>query len=59
MVWKYNPEEIIAELIGKHKKEMKTVFNGMKNIDKARVSMSPFWNSKFPEEATKIKILEE
>ncbi len=59
MVWKYNPDEIITELLGKNKKDMKIVFAGMKNIDKARVNMSPFWSSKFPEDANKIKILAE
>lgn len=58
VVWEYNTEKLQKDLAGKQMTAVNTVLSGYTEIEKASVTTKPFWSRSFPEEPTKINIIE-
>ena len=58
IVWKIDQENLRKLILGKSQEEIKQIFNGREEIEKARVSFWPFWVSSVPSSADKVKISE-
>ena len=58
IVWEYNAEQLQKDLAGKQMTAITTVLSGYTGIKDARITGKPFWARSFPEEPTKINIVE-
>lgn len=57
LVWQFDPNALIAALVGKDKSEFQTVIQGFEPaIAKADASIRPFWQGKFPNDPEKILV---
>jgi len=57
LVWQYDPNALLAALVGKDKSEFQTVIQTFKPaVAKADASIRPFWQGKFPSDVSKISI---
>jgi len=54
--WPVNTEKIANNLVGRQKKEFKSILGGYDNIDRAELILKPFWKFSFPDDPAKIKI---
>lgn len=57
VVWDVNDEEVKEALIGIRKKDFQNKMLDFKNIDKAELSVKPFWKSSLPEKVNSIKVI--
>ncbi len=57
LVWNVDISKINDSLIGRPKSDFKDIMANFKNIDKAEVVIRPFWKSSFPDNSTKISII--
>lgn len=53
---KINQEEIVANLTGKNENQIKNYLGSIKDIDSAKVILSPFWVNKVPRNKNKISV---
>lgn len=53
---KIDQEDIIANLMGKNKIQIKNYLSSIKDIDSAKVILSPFWVKKIPRNKEKIDV---
>lgn len=56
LIWKVETENLKRLIAGKEESEIKEIFNGRPEIEKARVLFWPFWVKKVPANLDKIKI---
>lgn len=57
VVWNVDTAGLRTDLIGKQKKEFQSIARRYPSIEKASISIRPFWKSRVPENAEKIKII--
>ncbi len=57
IVWKVDIEKLMADLLGKNKKDFNQILSGYSNIDSASMAIKPIWESSFPSKSDKIKII--
>ena len=55
-LWRTDEVALKADLIGKRKKDIPSILNNYPTITSATATVSPFWKSSFPDDATKIKV---
>lgn len=55
--WDVNEEEVKEHLAGIKKRDFQNKMLEFKNIDKAELSLKPFWKSSLPEKVNSIKIV--
>ncbi len=58
LLWEHDTEEMRGELIGISRNEFDTMMTQYPNIEHISVSMRPFWNSTFPDDADRIHIVQ-
>ncbi len=56
-LWNVKKDEIAHDLAGKPKNSLGTVLSSHPAIEKAKVTLHPFWKRSFPNNASKIEIL--
>lgn len=56
IIWNFEKEQLINDLLGKPKKEINTVLGKYPGIAKAEVTVRPFWKKSFPKKASKIRV---
>ncbi|MDP3724983.1 MAG: hypothetical protein Q8R20_00750 [Nanoarchaeota archaeon] len=54
-----DPQTLTGTLLGKSSEEVKKVIFGLPGLDRARVSLWPFWVNKVPQNEKKVKIVVE
>ena len=59
LIWEYDAEKLKKDLAGLPKTSLSNAIAGNQSIESAKVSITPFWKRSFPEDATKIVIVEE
>lgn len=57
LVWRVDNEKIVADLVGRKKKDFDQVLSQYQNIESAELSLSPFWKMSFPEKNKDIQVL--
>ncbi len=57
VIWPIDSQKISADLAGKRKKDFKQILAAYPSIDKAEVILKPFWKSSFPDDSSKIKVI--
>lgn len=57
VVWRINEEDIINALVGIKERSFETALRDFRNIEKAELSIKPFWKNALPEDRSKIKII--
>ena len=57
IVWKLDESKLIADLLGKSKKDFDQILLQYPNIDSAQLSFSPFWRMSFPDKSKDIKVI--
>ena len=58
IVWEYSAEQLQKDLAGKQMTAISTVLSGYTGIKNASITGKPFWARSFPDESTKINIVE-
>jgi hypothetical protein len=58
VVWTSNSESIKEMVIGKKRDEFKAIMKNIDGIEGAEISFSPLWLRSFPDDTTKIHVLE-
>jgi len=56
IVWSIDTGKIIDSLLGKSKKEFRSILAGFPNIDSAEVVLKPFWRTTFPNKASDLTV---
>lgn len=56
VVWVVDENSIKEKLAGTPKSEFQKIMSGFLNVERAEVSIKPFWKTAFPESGEKIKI---
>ena len=59
LIWEYDAEKLKKDLAGLPKTSLSNAIAGNQSIESAKVSITPFWKRSFPNDATKIVIVEE
>ena len=59
LIWEYDAEKLKKDLAGLPKTSLSSAIAGNQSIESAKVSITPFWKRSFPNDATKIVIVEE
>ena len=59
LIWEYDAEKLKKDLAGLPKTSLSNAIAGNQSIESAKVSITPFWKRSFPDDSTKIVILEE
>jgi len=57
IVWPIEDEAVAKSLAGQRRADFQTILSNYDNIDKAEVSIKPFWKTSFPGNKSKIKII--
>ncbi len=57
VVWKFDSNKIIKEVLGKSKKDFNQILASYPNIDSAELILRPFWKKSFPEKEKSIKVI--
>ena len=57
IVWKLDVNKLIADLLGKSKKDLNQILLQYPNIDTADVVIRPFWKRSFPDKTKDIKVI--
>lgn len=57
IVWKVDTEKLIADLLGKRKKDFNQVLSQYLNIDSADLVIKPAWKMSFPDKTKDINII--
>lgn len=57
IIWAIDTKILAKELANKKKSEINNVLQNYKNIDKAEVTIRPFWKGTFPEKWDKINVV--
>lgn len=57
VVWSVEEEELQSALAGIKKRDFESKMLQFKNIDKAELSLKPFWKSRLPEKQSAIKVV--
>lgn len=58
IVWEYSAEQLQKDLAGKQMTAISTVLSGYTGIKNASITGKPFWARSFPDESTKINVVE-
>lgn len=56
VTWVYDEERLIADLAGKHKRDVDMVLSAYPSIERAEINLRPFWRNTFPQDGDKFKI---
>lgn len=56
IVWVVDSTQVETLLAGRKKKEFETLVSAVKGVDRARVTIKPFWKQAFPEDASRITV---
>ena len=56
IVWDFDKQMLVNDLVGKPKKEINTVLGKYPGIAKAEVTLRPFWKRSFPGKVSKIHV---
>ena len=57
IVWKFNEDKFITDIMGKSKSEFNQILSQYPNIGSANSTISPFWRMSFPETSKKIQVI--
>lgn len=57
IVWKLDESRLVADLLGKSKKDFNQILLQYPNIDSAELVISPFWKMSFPDKKKDVKII--
>ncbi len=57
--WVINPVEISGAVAGKTRDAAKTILNGLPQVDKAVITLRPFWLNTLPADPSKITVVQE
>ncbi|MEK7140279.1 MAG: hypothetical protein AAB815_00680 [Patescibacteria group bacterium] len=57
VIWKLDEEKIMADMLGKRKKDFTQILSMYPNIVSADVSFHPFWKRSFPQKAGDLKLI--
>lgn len=57
ITWVVDPTEIAASVAGKTRQASQTILSGMHQIEKAVLSLKPFWAGTMPQDPAQIKII--
>lgn len=55
-IWQFDETQLKADLAGKEKAALQTILSSYPSIEKAEVTVRPFWNSSFPDDQEKIVV---
>lgn len=58
LIWNINEDIIKGLVVGKDREEFKPIMKGIDGVESAEISFSPLWLSSFPNDKTKIDIVE-
>ncbi|OGZ03813.1 MAG: hypothetical protein A2648_02565 [Candidatus Lloydbacteria bacterium RIFCSPHIGHO2_01_FULL_41_20] len=56
MVWIFDQETLLGDLLGKPKKNFQSILAKYTSIDKAELVITPFWAQTFPDKSKKITV---
>ncbi len=57
LVWQLDTDKFAQDLAGRSKKDFTSILSAYKNIDRAELTLSPFWKRMIPDEAKKIDVI--
>ena len=57
IIWNINKDKLIADLLGKSKKEFNQIMSGYSNISSASLSVKPIWKSSLPDKSDSVQII--
>jgi hypothetical protein len=57
IIWEVDKNAIVSDLLGKSKKEFKTILEKYVNIDGAELVLRPVWRRSIPEEIKSINVV--
>lgn len=57
IVWRLDENKLIADLLGKSKKDFNQILLQYPNIDSADLTVSPFWRMSLPDKTKDIKVI--
>jgi hypothetical protein len=57
VVWQFDEAKLQSELAGKLKKEVRAILTTYPSIERAEISLRPFWNRTFPKNPAKIRLV--
>lgn len=57
VIWNVDDQTLRTDLMGRQKKEFQSIARRYPSIEKASISIRPFWKSRVPENPEKIKIV--
>jgi len=57
IVWKFDTEKLIADLLGKKKKDFNQILSQYPNIKSADLEIKPAWKNSFPDKSKDIKVI--
>jgi len=57
IVWKIDADKLVADLLGKSKKDFTQILSAYPDIDSAVLSIKPVWKNSFPDKIGKIKVI--
>jgi hypothetical protein len=58
VIWTFDETRLKEDLAGKRKQDIDTVLSGYPSIERAEITLRPFWKQAFPENTNRIKIEE-
>jgi hypothetical protein len=58
IIWENDESAIKTTFLGKDRDEFKPLMKTISSIESAEISFSPMWLSSFPNDRTKIKVVE-
>lgn len=56
LIWLFNENRLKEDLSGRAKDALPTILSGYEGIEKAEVTLRPFWKRSFPDDVSKITI---
>lgn len=56
IVWLFDAERLKEDMAGKHRRDTQTVLSGYPAIEKAEITIRPFWKRSFPDNPDKITV---
>lgn len=57
VVWKVDTDKLVADLLGKSKKDFNQILAQYPSISSANLSLSPFWQMSIPDKIKNIKVI--
>lgn len=57
LIWTVDPTRIAGAVAGKTRDSAQSILQGFSEVDKALLTLRPFWASTFPQDPTKIKVI--